>query len=111
MTAKTTTTATTKVTKNAPATKALSKPQVRILTALKSGKPLTRAALVEKAEIDPTAVGNAAGYIDPEVNARPVHANNLLNRKFVKLEVHEETGATYTITAAGKKALEAALKA
>lgn len=91
--------------------KKLSAPQIRILTALKSGKPLTRAQIVEKAEIDPTAVGNQAGYVDPEVNDRPVHSHNLSNRKFVKLEIHEDTGVTYTITALGKKALETALAA
>lgn len=87
----------------------LSKPQVRILQALaKAGKALDRKQLASKADIDGTLIGNAAGYLDPEINARPVHANNLVNRKFVKIETHDIDGkdvTTFTITASGKAAL------
>jgi hypothetical protein len=87
----------------------LSKPQVRVLQALaKAGKALDRKQLSSKAEIDGTLIGNTVGYLDPEINARPVHANNLVNRKFVKIETHDIDGkdvTTFTITASGKAAL------
>lgn len=89
----------------------LGKAQLRVLKALaKAGSPITGAKLAEKAEIHPTMLGQAVGYRDPEINARPVHAGNLLNRKFAKVEMHDIDGrdtVVYSITAAGRKALEA----
>lgn len=90
---------------------ALGKVQLRILKALsKAVKPLTGQQLADKAEVDPSMIGNQAGYRDPEINARPVHQYNLLNRKLVRLEQHEGEPAVYSITAAGRSALEKASK-
>lgn len=88
--------------------------QVRILKALlKAGRSLTGSDLAAKAEVDPSLIGNLAGYRNAEINARPVHAQNLLNRGFVKFVQGEKDGretTEYTITAAGRKALEKASK-
>jgi len=87
----------------------LRKGQVSILKALKGLKNgLTTKALATKAEINSTMIGNLAGYKNPEINSREVHAGNLLNRKFVKMEVHDIKGKDvlhYVITASGAKAL------
>lgn len=110
-----------KATKPAPAAKAETAPkkdlrdgQVRILKALlKAGRSLTGSDLAAKAGVDPSLIGNLAGYRNAEINARPVHAQNLLNRGFVKLVPGEKDGretTEYTITAAGKKAAEKADK-
>src|SRR5262245_35952457 len=94
--------------KAAPADRPLSPRQIRILAALaKAPKGLNRADLAAAAEVDPTGIGGAAGYTDAEVNARPVHAGNLLNRGHVTLD--GENGATvFAITPAGRAALKAA---
>jgi hypothetical protein len=81
--------------------------QVRILKALKSGKAMTGAALAKAAEVDASMIGNLAGYRNAEINRRPVHAGNLLNRKLVTLR-EEEAGYVYSITPAGAKALSEA---
>jgi hypothetical protein len=88
--------------------KPLSAPQLRILAALsEAGRGMTGGELAEAAEVDPSAIGNQAGYRKPDINAREVHKFNLLNRGFVKLEAAGEgsRGMVYLITAAGKKAL------
>lgn len=90
----------------------LTKVQVAILKTLKSGKPLTRNQLAEKTPCDPAQVGVSVGYNDPDINARPVHSGNLVNRKAVRIEQHDIDGRdtiTYTITATGKKLLESNL--
>src|SRR5262249_1392949 len=89
--------------------KPLSDRQVRILKSLlKAGKPLKGKQLAAAAQIDPTSIGNQAGYRDPEINEREVHRFNLLNRGYVKLTQENIEGRerfVYSITAAGKKAL------
>jgi hypothetical protein len=79
--------------------------QVRILKALNGGKAMTGVQLAKAANVDASSVGNLAGYRNAEINRRPVHAKNLLNRKFVTLTDDEEAGHVYEITASGKKAL------
>lgn len=88
--------------------KGLSGSQIRILKVLvKASGPMTRADISKKTEIDTAAVGNQIGYVDAEINARPVHAHNLLNRKFVRFGNNEDKpGVVYEITAAGRKAIE-----
>lgn len=91
----------------------LGKVKIRLLSAMaKAKKPLTGSELAEKAEVDPTAIGNQVGYRDESINKRAVHKHNLVNRGYAKIEWDEkESGAqfaTYVITAAGKKALESA---
>ena len=92
----------------------IGKAQLRVLKALKSGAALTGSALAEKADIDPTMVGNQVGYRNPEINERPVHAGNLFNRGLVKIETDQSgegrSKTVYSITAAGKKALESATR-
>lgn len=89
--------------------KELSAPQVRILKALaRNSRPLKGTDLAEKAEVDPSAIGNQAGYRDPDINKRPVHKHNLLNRGLVKIEDaakhdHEATGYVYVLTAKGRE--------
>lgn len=84
----------------------LTKVQTRILNVLsRNSKPLNRNEIAEKAEVDPTQIGAAVGYNDPKINARPVHANNLVNKKYVKIQQHEGEAVTYVITEAGKSAL------
>lgn len=98
-----------KASTNGAAKKDITSVQLRILGALaRNSKPLSRNELASKAEVDPTQVGNAAGYVDPEINAREVHAHNLLNKKYVKIEQKEGEPVTYSITAAGKAAYEKA---
>lgn len=92
----------------------IGKAQLRVLKALKSGAALTGSALAEKADIDSTMVGNQVGYRNPEINERPVHAGNLFNRGLVKIETDQSgegrSKTVYSITAAGKKALESATR-
>lgn len=100
-----------KPTSEATGPKPLGTVQIRLLTALaKAADGLTGVELAAKAEVHPTAIGNQAGYRDAEINSRPVHASNLLNRGFVKLADREDRGHVYTVTAAGRKALEKAAK-
>ena len=79
--------------------------QVKILKVLVK-KPLTGKEIAESAGVDPTVIGNAAGYRKDEINERPCHAGNLLNRGLVKLLVPEEgsRGYRFEITAKGKTA-------
>lgn len=101
------------VKKTAVKTPELTKPQFRILSVLKTGKPMKRSALAEKADVDPTSIGKHCGYLKPEINKRPVHAGNLLNLKFIVLDSADLDGKTipvFKITATGKKALEGAKK-
>jgi hypothetical protein len=85
--------------------------RVAVLQALKSGKALTKKELIEATKMDATAFGFTVAYTGPkgvEINARPVHANSLINRKFVEIAHEEGKAATFTITKAGKEALAAA---
>lgn len=77
---------------------------LKILSKRKSG--LTGAELAEKAEMHPTMVGSCVGYRKQEINDRPVHAGNLVNRGLVKILIPEEgqRGFRYQITAEGRKA-------
>jgi len=113
--AKTRTPKTTKTTKTAkkPAAKkpaksngpALGKVHVRILRALaKSGKPMSRTQLAKAAQVHPSVIGKYAGYVNPDINARPVHSGNLLNQGMVKIEAHPD-GTYYAITPKGRKAV------
>lgn len=86
--------------------------QVRLLKALsKTPAGLTGSELAAKAEVHPTAIGNQAGYRDPEINKREVHAGVLSNRGYVTIKEVEDRGYVYAITAAGRKALTTAEKA
>jgi hypothetical protein len=88
----------------------LGKTRLRILKALsKTEKGLTGSQLAEKAEVHPSLIGNQVGYRDPEINAREVHKDNLVNKKYVKIEQEDRGGKDvfiYKITAAGKEALK-----
>lgn len=90
----------------------LGKTRVRILKALaKAPNGLTGAQLAEKADVHASLIGNQVGYRDPEINAREVHAGNLVNNKLVKIEQKDVKGKdtyVYTITAAGKEAIKKA---
>ena len=92
-----------------PKAKGLRKPQVRILVALsKSGKPLSRAEISEKATVDVATCTEYIGSID-EVKrlANDVkHFPSLISLGFIRFAAPEEgKGANYEITAAGKKAV------
>lgn len=80
----------------------LRNPQIKLLVALRNGKPLTRSKLMEKCP----GVGLTehlgplkAGIVNP-------YTVSLLEHKFVKGEKTEDQGVVYTITASGLKALE-----
>lgn len=88
--------------------KIMSKPQARILDALKKiGRPLTRAALAKAAKVDFASLTEYAGSADPDVRAKndKKHFMSLKSLKFVDFGPDDE-GTTYVITATGKKALE-----
>lgn len=93
--------------KSPPRKDGLTGSQVKVLTALLK-KPLNGKEISEKTGIHPTAVGNIAGYRNPEINSREVHAGNLLNKKLVRIMIPEEgeRGFRYEITAAGKKVIQ-----
>lgn len=87
----------------------LNKSRILLLKTLAKHGSLSGSDLAEKSGIHTSLVGNLVGYRNPEINAREVHKDNLLNRKFVKLEKQEVDGKdryVYTITAAGKTALD-----
>jgi hypothetical protein len=89
-----------------PKAAGIGKPRLRILKALSATpKGLTRGELAKAADVDPCAVGGLAGYTDPKINSRPVHAGNLLNQGLVALKSDPERGTVFSITAAGRKAL------
>ena len=82
----------------------LSAPQTRVLAVLAKAKDgLTGNEVAEKAELHPTAVGSVCGYRNPEINDRPVHSRNLLNRDLVRIDKVEGRGYVYVITAKGRK--------
>jgi IclR helix-turn-helix domain len=87
--------------------------RIAILAVLAEARePLSRKEIQEKTGIDTPTIGNLVGYIDRYVNERPVHAENLLNRGYVTLEVPKSGRklALYSITDAGRRELEAAKK-
>lgn len=97
----------------------LRNPQVRILAALAKHGEMTRAAIAEKAPVD---VATCVEYVGSDDEAKRLandkkHFPSLVSLGFVKQDWYpnKETDAQgpthYTITAAGKKALEAAKKA
>jgi hypothetical protein len=92
--------------------KGLSQPQLRVLKALcAAGGNLTRKQLAEKAKLHPTQIGCKVAYVKPpEINKRPVHANNLINRKAVE-PAPAEKGNAFKITEKGQKLLKDAMKA
>ena len=100
--------------KSAPApakkTSELRKPQVRVLQALsKSKEPMTRKEISEKGDVDLAMLNSYIGAHDLKIRAKNDKAvcPSLLSLGFVKASDGE--GATvYTITAAGRKAIEAA---
>ncbi len=102
-----------KAVKKAPAAKrekkdGLRKPQVRILKALaKSGKPLTRAQIAEKASCDVAGMVEWIGSADPEVRTAndKKHFPSLVSLGLVKQEQHDVDGrdvVVYAVTAKGK---------
>lgn len=120
--AKTTTTETAVATEKAPRAKkdGLRKPQVRALAALaklKEGQTLGRAGLSDAAKIDPAWVSATVGSADAESRAACEARNGykcLITLGFAKSKVIDVEGkkeAAYSITPAGRKALEKALKA
>lgn len=102
--------------KTAPAAKksadVLRKPQVRILKALaKSGKPLARKAIAEKAGVDEAGCVEWLG--SPDATKRKAndakHFPSLVSRGLVRFGEPAEGGAaTYEITAAGREAAKKA---
>src|SRR5690242_1633048 len=96
----------TKSDKAAKANKGLRAPQVRILQALaKSGKPLSRKEIAEKAPVDLAACVEYIGSADPAIRkANDVkHFPSLVSLGLVKEERHEGEPVTYAITAKGRK--------
>jgi hypothetical protein len=90
--------------------KGLRKPQVRVLEALsKSGKALTRAQISDKAEVDNAMLTDYIGSTDDA--KRKVNDTKLMPSLVTLGHVHavapEEDGgpSSYSITAAGRKAL------
>lgn len=78
----------------------MGKVQVAALQALaKSGKPMSRAALSEA--LDGTFIG---GRIMGHVNPDKLRATSLVGRGLVTIATPEDGPATYSLTAAGKKA-------
>lgn len=96
--------------KSAAGPKELGQPQIRVLKVLaKARGPMSGTDIADKAAIDRTMVGNQIGYKNAEINDRPVHQYNLLNRGYVRFGNNEEgVGVHFEITAAGRKALEKA---
>lgn len=97
----------------------LRKPLVDILNALSKAKgPLTRKEIAEKAPTDLAFLSTWLGAYDPAVrkaNEAKRGVKGLLTLGYVKAKVDPEndegrTVALYEITAAGRKALAAALK-
>lgn len=87
-------------------------PQVRVLKVLvKAKSPMTRKQIAEKADLDPTKVGDYVGP-RPETQSEETQARwkfrDLVSLKLVKVLL-EDTGTrsiqTYEITAAGKAAV------
>ena len=100
--------------KTAPRAKkeGLRKPQVRILAVLaKATKGLTRAQIGEKGGVDVPMMNSYIGAHDEKVRAKndKIVCPSLLTLGYVKYAPQEEgAGVCYAITAAGKKAYEAA---
>lgn len=111
--ATTTKAATKKATKKAKAAKkadGLRKPQLRILEALaKSAKPLARKGLAAAAKVDSAGCTEWLGSADDAVRKAndAKHFPSLVTLGFVKAEQQEGEPVTYSITAAGRKALKA----
>lgn len=88
----------------------LRKPQLRILAALaKSKRPLTRAQIAEKGKVDQASLTDYVGSYDDAIRAKNDKkiCMSLVSLRLVKA-VAGETGTTYMITAAGRKAVTAA---
>lgn len=96
--------------------KKLGKPMVRILAALKkAGRPLTRKEIAEAAPVDLAWLTEYLGSHDAAVRAKNDKTKfpSLLTRGYVRIgspSDDESRVPAYEITAAGKKALESALK-
>ena len=102
--------------KKVASTPALRQPQVRILEALaKSKKPLTRKMIVEATGLDTAWMTTWCGPQDATARKASDEKYKLLSlttRKYIAEQiVEDERGVAYTITAAGRKALEAAKQA
>ena len=108
-----------KTTKKAPVKKApvakkerdpnaLRKPQIRILQALaKSGKPLSRKELADKASVDQAGCVEWVGSVNSDIREAndKKHFPSLVSRKFVRFDNQDINGrdtVVYAITAAGK---------
>jgi hypothetical protein len=92
------------------ASRPLRKSQLACLAVLANAKePMNGTELAKKAGLDKSVIGGNCGYRNPEINKRPCHAGNLLNRGFVEIEKRDDAnGRTrfyYLITEAGRKAL------
>ena len=86
----------------------LGKAQHAVLTALSKKDGLTRAEISAKTEIS-SGFTSLLGHSDPEKR----EAQSLLAKGFIKVGIHDVDGknvAQYSLTAAGRKALEAANK-
>lgn len=93
-------------------------PQIRILQTLaRNSRPLSRKQIAEKAGVDPTKIGDYAG---PRPDSQSFETAekwpfpDLHTAKLVRVEQHDIDGRDvlcYTITAAGRKALEASQNA
>lgn len=101
-----------------PKKEGLRKPQVRILAALKkANRGLSRAEIAEKAPVDVATCVEYIGSLDQakrEANDVKMGWKSLISLKYVKQAASEQEdarGAYYTITEAGKSALEKAEKA
>lgn len=87
----------------------LRKVQVAVLRVLaKAGKPMTKKAVAEKAETDPSKMGVYIGPREGESQHTSETWNfpGLYELGFVRIEKHEGEPAVCSITAKGRKALE-----
>lgn len=88
----------------------LRKPQIRVLQALgKSKQPLSRKEISDKGEVDLAMLNSYIGSHDTKIRAKNDKKvmPSLLTLGYVKAS-DGESGVVYSITAAGKKALEGA---
>lgn len=92
------------------------KPQIRVLKALRRvTKPLTRAEISERGEVDLAMLTEYIGSHDDAIRAKNDKAvmPSLRTLGFVKAEQHDIDGrdvVVHTITASGRKALDAIKK-
>lgn len=98
-----------KTTETKTTTAKLGKPHVKVLSALAKKNGLTRAEISATTEIT-SGFTSLLGHLDPAKREE----GSLSAKGYIKPEIQDEEGKNvvrWSITASGKKALEAALKA